>query len=118
MHIQQSTKRGSRIYDGGSNGKGEGNGNSDGDRNRDSNKDDTPRMCLSVTQIEIASGGQQNWEQNIELTGKGYDFFQLPPLIKPLYAATPARNTTISFLWRERYDFMFFWGKKLPVDMA
>ncbi len=68
--MQQSIKRGNRINDGCSNGEGKDDRNSNGNRNGDSNKDATPGMCLSVTEIEIARRGQQNWEQNIALAGK------------------------------------------------
>jgi hypothetical protein len=55
--MQQSTKRGSRINDGGGDGKIKDDGNSDGNRNGNSDKDKMPGMCLLVTEIEIASRG-------------------------------------------------------------
>jgi hypothetical protein len=45
---------GSRINDGGSNGKGKDDGNTNGKRNSNNNKGNTPGMCLLVTEIKIA----------------------------------------------------------------
>jgi hypothetical protein len=45
-------------------------------------------------------------------------FFQCSGMCQPLDSATPGRPPNVPFFGRERYVFMFYVKKIVPVDMA